>query len=107
MAPGFALVLLAVALAAVAPVILLVSVAFCFSARHRPQALRWLLSGFFGGVVAVAAFSLLTALVSPSQPQAQPEASFLLFGAGFSAFVILRGVLPLLIGRWQRKGAHA
>jgi uncharacterized membrane protein HdeD (DUF308 family) len=107
MAPGFALVLLSVALAAIAPLILLVSVAFCFSRARRPQALRWLLSGFIGGVVAVAAFSFLAALVAPSQPQAQPEASFVLFGAGFSAFTILRGALPFFIGRWQRKVTHA
>lgn len=107
MAPGFALVLLSVALAALAPLILFVLVALCFSVSRRPQALRRLLSGFIGGVVAVAAFSLLAALFVPSQPQAQPEASLVLFGAGFSAFAILRGVFPRLLSLWQKRSSHA
>lgn len=107
MAPGFALVLLSVALAAMAPFIFLVSVALCFSANRRPQALRWLLSGLIGGVVAVATFSLLATLLVPNQPQAQPEASFVLFGAGFSGFAILRGVFPRLLRFWQQRSSHA
>ena len=107
MAPGFALVLLSVALAALAPVILLISVAFCFSASRRPQALRSLLSGVIGGVSVVAGFSLLAVFFAPSKPQALPEVSLVLFGAGFSAFAVLRIVFPLLLSRWQKRGSHA
>ena len=106
MAPGFALVLLAVALAALAPIVLLVALACCFSVALRPLAVRCLVSGATGGLVAVASFALLAALFAPSQPQAQPEVSLVLFGAGFSGFALSLAAFPLLRRFFKKSVSH-
>ena len=101
MAPGFALVIFAFALAAIAPVVFLVLVGCSCHAAFRPQALRSMLVGFIGGGVVVGGFVGLSALVGKFQPASQPELWLVLFAAGFSC-----GALGFFAFRmWRGYGA--
>ena len=105
MAPGFALVLIVVALAAVAPIIALALVASCYSPARRSWALRQLALGAVGGVLAVASFALLVLLLAPSKQHAQPKALFILLGAGFTATLMFHAAPPVL-RRLLKKGRN-
>ena len=94
------------ALAALAPIILLVALASGFSVALRPLAVHCLVSGAIGGLVAVASRALLVALIAPSEPQASVVASLILFGAGFSVFAVSVAMLPILRRLLKQRGSR-
>lgn len=97
MAPGFVLLLLVVALAALAPIILLAIVTCSFRVALRQLALRALIAGLVTGVVAVLGFSGLDAIAGKLQAEAQ-ETFLALFGAGFTAGALATGA----VATWSR-----
>lgn len=85
--------MLAVALAAISPFILLAVLSCFFFVTLRPLAVRYLGAGFIGGVMAIVAHTLLIDLFAPSESPSSFEIRLGLFGAG-SISVVAVTLLP-------------
>lgn len=106
MAPGFALLLLVVALAVLAPVILLAIVVCSFRVALRQFALRALIAALVAGVVAVSGFAGLGAIAGKLQAESS-EVFLVLFGAGFTVGALAVGGVATWRRFRERSPSHA
>lgn len=106
MAPGFAIVLLVVALAALAPFIALTFTGLWLVVSWRPFAIRGMRLGLVGGSLVAATFVLLGWVLRP-QVAAQAEICVVLFGAGFSTGSLCASGLATFRSWRSRSVGHA
>ena len=108
MAPGFALILLAVGLAALAPIVLVAALVAVFVDRLRPLALRAIVVGVFGGCLAMSVYALLIVLVARTGTVApQLEVWLAIFAAGFTCASVTFAAYVTLRTRRARRLSNA
>jgi len=102
MAPGFAILLIIVALSALAPVVFLAAIGCLSFDKLRPIIVRSLGIGVLGGTMAMAAFAA-PALFFGETLQVAGTEWLMLFAAGFASFALVGFSVLLAFGINRRR----